>query len=71
MKVKNGFFKDGFLQDMLGFGQSGAIALERDTDRYLLAKLACVEVWGRLFVRNESIDTVSAAAMQYLQIDPS
>ncbi len=71
MKVKNGFFKDGFLQDMLGFGQAGAIALERDTDRYLLAKLACVEVWGRLFVRNESIDTVSAAAMQYLQIDPS
>jgi asparagine synthase (glutamine-hydrolysing) len=71
MKVKNGFFRDGFLQEMLGLGQAGSIALERDTDRYLLAKLACVEVWGRLFVRNEPLDKVSASAMEYLKIDPS
>jgi hypothetical protein len=56
---------------MFGFGHAGSIALERDTDRYLLAKLACVEVWGRLFVRNESIDKVSADAMKYLMIDPA
>jgi hypothetical protein len=71
MKVKDGFFRDGFLQEMLGFGRAGSIALERDTDRYLLAKLACVEVWGRMFVRNESMETVGAAAMEYLRIDPS
>jgi asparagine synthase (glutamine-hydrolysing) len=71
MKVKKGFFRDGFLQEMLGLGQAGSIALERDTDRYLLAKLACVEVWGRLFVRNEPLDKVSASAMEYLKIDPS
>lgn len=71
MKVKNGFFKDGFLQEMLGYGKTGSLALERDTDRYLLAKLACVEVWGRLFVRNQSIDEVSKSATEYLRIDPS
>lgn len=71
MKVKKGFFKDGFVQEMFGFGQDGSNALERDTERYLLAKLACVEVWGRLFVRNESIDQVSADALNYLTIDPS
>jgi asparagine synthase (glutamine-hydrolysing) len=71
MKVRDGFFRDGFLQEMLGFGRAASIALERDTDRYLLAKLACVEVWGRMFVRNESMETVGAAAMEYLRIDPS
>lgn len=71
MKVKNGFFRDGFLQEMLGYGQAGTATLERETDRYLLAKLACVEVWGRLFVRNESIDAVRTRALQYLHIDPS
>ncbi len=71
MKVKNGFFRDGFIQEMFGLSQTGSVAMERDTDRYLLAKLACVEVWGRLFVRNESMDQVSARAMEYLRIDPS
>lgn len=71
MKVKEGFFRGGFLQEMLGLADKGVISLERDTDRYLLAKLACVEVWGRLFVRNESIEHVSTAAMEFLRIDPS
>jgi asparagine synthase (glutamine-hydrolysing) len=71
MKVKDGFFRGGFLQEMLGLGDKGILSLERDTDRYLLAKLACVEVWGRLFVRNESIEHVSTKAMEFLRIDPS
>ena len=70
MKIKPGFFQNGFLQNMLAVSEKGIRSLERETDRYLLAKLACVEIWGRLFVNHESISSVGEKAMQHLYIEP-
>jgi asparagine synthase (glutamine-hydrolysing) len=59
LRIADGFFKDGFVQDMLCLTARDASVMEKQLDGYLLSKLAQVEIWGRLFVRKEGIDTVS------------
>jgi asparagine synthase (glutamine-hydrolysing) len=69
MEIKKGFFKGGFLQELMQYNNRAVDMLERDTERYLLAKLACVEVWGRLFIQKEPLETVKSRALEYLHIN--
>lgn len=68
MEVKNGLFQNGFLQEVLQLDSKGLQTFERETDPYLKAKLACVEVWGRLFHQKESADTLRELVMNQLKV---
>lgn len=66
LRIASGFFRDGFLTDLLGLGHREAGLLESKTDSYLLAKLAQVEIWGRLFIRREKPDDVELQVGRHL-----
>jgi asparagine synthase (glutamine-hydrolysing) len=69
LKVGKGFFRDGFLQELYQMDSKGCKLMEDKTDPYLLAKMACVEIWGRLFARRESIEQVEERATSLLRME--
>lgn len=58
VKISSDFFYNGFLSDLFHLSKRDCAALENKTDNFLLAKLAQVEIWGRLFSRKEKIQEV-------------
>ncbi len=59
LRISKGFFRDGYVQDLLRLTTRDASLMETTLDSYLLSKLAQVEIWGRLFVQKEGIETVT------------
>jgi len=56
---QNGFFRNGFLANLLQLDEKATAQLENTKDQYLKAKLAAVEVWGRLYDLKQTIPEVS------------
>jgi asparagine synthase (glutamine-hydrolysing) len=52
-EVKEDFFKNGFLANLLEWDKRTTNTFEKETDKYLLSKLASLEIWGKLFVNKE------------------
>jgi asparagine synthase (glutamine-hydrolysing) len=52
-EVKENFFKNGFLANLLEWDEKTTKTFEKETDKYLLSKLAILEIWGKLFVNKE------------------
>ena len=69
LKIKNGFFKNGFLENVLEWSEKGRINFEKETDNYLKAKLACVEIWGRIFIIKENRDVIQKSINADLKIN--
>jgi asparagine synthase (glutamine-hydrolysing) len=69
IRVGKGFFKDGFLQDFYRLSERGTRLMEERTDPYLLNKMACVEIWGRLFARKEGMETVENDVMKGIRVE--
>lgn len=59
VNYQHGFFRDGFLCNLLQLDQKATLLLEQTKDPYLKAKLAAVEIWGRLYDLKQSIPDVS------------
>lgn len=53
------FWADGYVQEVLRLTPGALDALVDEVDPYLVAKLASVEVFGRLYARGEAVDTVT------------
>ena len=53
-------FADGFWQDFLGLSTAQCRSLPDTVTRPLLAKMASVEVWGRLYARRETVTEVQS-----------
>lgn len=68
MKVKSGLFQNGFLQQLFQLDNKGLKTFEQELDPYLKAKLACVEVWGRLFDQKESAESVQQLVLSQLSV---
>jgi asparagine synthase (glutamine-hydrolysing) len=66
--VKKDFFKNGFLESMLEWDRNTYSLLGSDMDSYLKAKLACLEIWGRLFVQKESIKYIEEKVFEFFSI---
>jgi hypothetical protein len=49
MKVDEGFFRNGFWQQQMEMTDEAVSYMYQHVEPYLLAKLASVEIWGRLF----------------------
>lgn len=59
MKVDEGFFRNGFWQQQMEMTDEAISYMYQHVEPYLLAKLASVEIWGRLFYWKESQDAVN------------
>jgi asparagine synthase (glutamine-hydrolysing) len=57
VRVKNGFFANGWITESLGLSRS-SIDLLTEQNPYLVAKLASVEIFGRIFGLNQSVESV-------------
>ncbi len=69
MKVDNGFFQNGFWQQQMEM-TSDAVRYMCDTvEPYFLAKLASVEIWGRLFVWKQPQALVDEHAHQFSKME--
>lgn len=68
MKVAKGYFKGGFLQEFHRLTDRGVDLMESVTDPYLVNKMACVEIWGRLFARRERMEDVEEDVRSGLRI---
>jgi asparagine synthase (glutamine-hydrolysing) len=60
LTVSGEMFIDGFWQDLLGLSDEHCRTLPGTVPRQFLAKMASVEVWGRLYARRESIADVQS-----------
>lgn len=69
MKVKTQFFHNGFLQELLQLDNRGLQTFEHEADPYLKAKLACVEVWGRLFQLKEPMESIKQLVAEKIAVD--
>lgn len=69
MKVKTQFFHNGFLQQLLQLDNRGLQTFEQEADPYLKAKLACVEVWGRLFQLKEPMESIMQLVAEKIDVD--
>ena len=45
--------------------------MQERTDPYLLNKMACVEIWGRLFVRKEEMADVERDVTEGMRVEIS
>jgi asparagine synthase (glutamine-hydrolysing) len=60
MKIQKGFFKNGFLGSIIDMDDEVEDFLLREQNRYSIAKLASVEVFGRLFEFGEDRGAVAS-----------
>ena len=62
------FFMGGFWQDSMGMSHAAVEHMCRTEDPYLLAKIASVEIWGRLFLWKQSAESVEQVLMQHARM---
>ena len=63
--IKAGFFKNGYVADLLGLGADGERYMLENEPRYYIGKLASLEVFGRLFALGESPNKVTEHLLLY------
>jgi asparagine synthase (glutamine-hydrolysing) len=69
VRLKEGFFNNGWVADCLSMKKSHQDFMIETQDPYAVAKLASVEVFGRLYAAGESIETVRDHVMRYAAIE--
>jgi asparagine synthase (glutamine-hydrolysing) len=69
MNIDYKFFINGFWQQALGMSETAISYMGKNTDPYLLAKLASVEIWGSLFNLNQSIKEVEMRVKSYIKMN--
>ncbi|MBI87306.1 MAG: asparagine synthase (glutamine-hydrolyzing) [Candidatus Marinimicrobia bacterium] len=61
IKVKSDFFFDGFISDLLRLHKPDQLDFfTKNFNNYHISKFAALEIWGKLFIRNESIQKVQS-----------
>ncbi len=69
LKIDQGFFRDGWVADNLGLSRSAQSFLVESQEPYFVAKLASVEVFGRIYSMGHSIDEVSRHIRDNAQVN--
>ena len=61
IKVKTNFFYNGFIFDLLGLNKSDQLDFfTKNFNNYHISKFAALEIWGKLFIHNESTKKVQS-----------
>lgn len=67
-KVKQEFFANGWLEDSLGLKRQAQELLTRTQDPYLVAKLASVEIFGRLYSLGQTPEDVKGHVLKNVEL---
>lgn len=70
VRFEHGFWTDGYVLDLLALPAAAVSHLGTGVDPYLVAKLASVEVFGRLFARGDAIMEVSDHLQRHARLVP-
>jgi asparagine synthase (glutamine-hydrolysing) len=65
LKVDKALFERGFWQESMQMSDAGIDYMVKAVEPYLLAKLASVEIWGRLFCWKNSIEEVNQLVLKH------
>lgn len=68
IKVKPDFFKNGWLADSLNLDNAALTHLVEQQDPYFIAKLASVEIFGRIFSRHEDRFSISQQVQRHVSL---
>ncbi|MHB1355110.1 MAG: asparagine synthase (glutamine-hydrolyzing) [Anaerolineae bacterium] len=69
MRVHPDYLKRGYLSDMLGLADDVVEYIARSQDHHMVAKLVGLEVFGRIFERQESVQSVTERNLQYITME--
>ncbi len=69
VRLKQGFFNGGWVADCLSLDKAQQDFMIETQDPYAVAKLASVEIFGRLYSIGESIESVKDHIMRYAAIE--
>ena len=58
LTVRSGFFKNGWLEQSLRLDRKAQEYMVKTENPYYVAKMASIEVFGRIFGLNENVDDV-------------
>lgn len=68
-EVDAGFFRDGWLSDTLSWNNDTIDHLVKTQDRYFVAKLASLEIFGRIFAYDQDIDDVTTLILKNVRLE--
>ncbi len=68
IKVKQSLFTNGWLEDSLGLKRQAQEMLTRTQDPYLVAKLASVEIFGRLYSLGQTQEDVKSHVLKNVEL---
>lgn len=71
MQVAPGYFEGGYVQDLLHMNNEMEDYMIRTQNSYFVAKLASVDVFGRLFAMRESQESITARLKKYVTVKPT
>ncbi|MCO6509290.1 MAG: asparagine synthase (glutamine-hydrolyzing) [Aridibacter famidurans] len=71
LKIDQGFFEGGWITESLEIGKNAQEFLTRTQDSYFVAKLASVEIFGRLFAMGQSKEEVSSHLLEHVRVNAS
>jgi asparagine synthase (glutamine-hydrolysing) len=69
LKVKPGFFSEGFVGDICSLTHRGELQMLEKAPQYYVGKLVSIEVFGRLFASYDRIDQVSERLLSYVSMN--
>jgi asparagine synthase (glutamine-hydrolysing) len=70
VKINSGFFNNGWVSDSLGLRNGAQEFFTRTQDPYFVAKLASVEIFGRIFTLGHSLEQVKSHVIRNAEILP-
>ncbi len=68
VKIKDGFFENGWVADSLGLKRNAQEFFIKTQDPYFVAKLASVDIFGRLFSLGQSLEEVKSHVLENAEI---
>jgi asparagine synthase (glutamine-hydrolysing) len=68
VKVKPFFFNNGTVTNIMQLSQQQINYMCTNSDSYLIAILAAVEIWAKLFIEKKTIDEVELMVEKYFSI---
>jgi len=68
IRVEEEFFKDGWLADSLDLDSKSIEFLIKTQDPYFIAKLASVEIFGRIFANGQTVETIKSHVLKHAKM---
>jgi asparagine synthase (glutamine-hydrolysing) len=68
LRVKNGFFKNGWVSENLQMSRRAQTVLTETQNPYFIAKLAAIEVFGKIYGGGETLGNVKSHVLKYAEM---